>query len=172
MLCFWRTRQCTMHVQACCCQSSWLKHPFVQEQGEMQRHCSGSSQSHTTPLCSVPFVGLWGKRKLLCGLLVTMPCSQATKGTLVQAGNTQPVVLRWAFALVWGENLFPAYMRSQMCPLKEKEEPYHQGSSSSSSGTTSDIVDRAGLFWVCSLGQFIDGWQEAAPCCSTVSYLA
>lgn len=52
-----------MHVQACCCQSSWLKHPFVQKQGEMQCHCSGSSQSHTTPLCSVPFVGLWGEEE-------------------------------------------------------------------------------------------------------------
>lgn len=50
-----------------------------------------------------------------------------------------------------------------MSPLKEKEEPYHQGSGSSSSGTTSDIVDRAGFFWVCSSGQFIDAWQEAAP---------
>lgn len=110
-----------MLVQACCCQSSWLKHPFVQKQGEMQRHCSGSSQSHTTPLCSVPFVGLWGKRKLLCGLLVTMPCSQESKGTLVQAGSAQPLVLRWAFALMWGENLFPVYVKSQMCPLNEKK---------------------------------------------------
>lgn len=55
------------------------------------------------PLCSVPFLGLCGKRKLLCGLLVTMRCSQATKGTLIQAGNTRPVVLRWAFALMWGK---------------------------------------------------------------------
>lgn len=70
-----------------------------------------------------------------------------------------------------GEKPIPAYVKSQMCPLKEKEEHYHQGSSSSSSGTASGFVGRAGLSWVCSSGQFIDGWQEAAPCCSTVSYL-
>lgn len=156
-----------MRVQACCCQSSWLKHPFVQKRGEMQCHCSDSSQSHTT-LCAL--FHSWGRRKLLCGVLITTPCSQATKGTLVQAGNTHLVLLRWAFALMCGKNLFPAYVKSQMCPVKEKEEPYHQGSSSSSSGTASDVVDRAGLFWECSSGQFIDAWQEAAPCCSTISY--
>lgn len=89
-----------MHVRACCCQSSWLKHPFVQKRGEMQCHCSDSSVT-PDPLCSVPFVRLWGKRKLLCGLLVTMPCSQTTKGTSWQY---QPAVLRRDFALMWGKN--------------------------------------------------------------------
>lgn len=157
-----------MHVRACCCQSSWLKHPFVQKRGEMQCHCSDSSVT-PDPLCSVPFVRLWGKRKLLCGLLVTMPCSQTTKGTSWQY---QPAVLRWDFALMWGKKPISCICKNPGVPTGGKKRSLIiKAAAAAPLAQRQTLLTEQSLFWVCSSGQFIDGWQEAAPCCSTKSCL-